>query len=186
MTIVNKILGKFFPAMYASIGQGSKVSGRIERRHAAAKICIGNDSLIAGTLVAETEGSCLTIGNNVFIGGGSLIDCFADITIEDDVLISYQVLIMDSDNHSIRASERMEDLRRWRNGFYDWSRVKRAPVRISSKAWIGARAIITKGVHIGEGAIIASGAVVTKDVPPYSIAAGNPARIIRELSENER
>lgn len=186
MTIVNKILGKFFPAMYASIGQGSKVSGRIERRHAAAKICIGNDSLIAGTLVAETEGSCLTIGNNVFIGGGSLIDCFADITIEDNVLISYQVLIMDSDNHSIRASERMEDLLRWRNGVYDWSRVKREPVRISSKAWIGARAIINKGVHIGEGAIIASGAVVTKDVPPYFIAAGNPARIIRELRENER
>jgi len=186
MNIVKKVLGKFFPAMYASIGHGSKVSGRIERRHAAAKICIGNGSLIAGTLVAETEGSRLTIGNNVFIGGGTLVDCLADITIEDDVLISYQVLIMDSDNHSIRASERVEDLRRWRNGIYDWSRVKRAPVRISSKAWIGARAIITKGVHVGEGAIVASGAVVTKDVPPYSIAAGNPAKIIRELREDER
>ncbi len=186
MKIFIKILGKLFPSMYASIGLRTKISGRVERRHPDGKIKIGNDSLLGGTLIVETKGSSLKIGSNVFIGGGSVIDCFSDIVIEDDVLISYQVLIMDSDNHSIRASERKEDLNRWRNGVYDWSRVKSAPIRISSKAWIGARAIITKGVCIGEGAIIASGAVVTKDVPPYSIAAGNPARVVRELREDER
>jgi galactoside O-acetyltransferase len=186
MSLLNKILGKCCPWLYAEIGSGSKVAGRIERRHPQARIRIGAGTLVAGTLVAEDEGSRLTVGNNVFVGGGSLIDCLAEVTIEDDVLISYQVLIMDSDNHSIRASERVEDLRRWRQGVYDWSKVRRAPVTIRSRAWIGARATITKGVEIGEGAIVASGAVVTKSVPPFSIVAGNPARIVRELGEDER
>ena len=186
MSLLNKILGKCCPWLYAEIGSGSKVTGRIERRHPQARIRIGAHTLVAGTLVAEDEGSRLTVGNNVFVGGGSLIDCLAEVTIEDDVLISYQVLIMDSDNHSMRASERVEDLRRWRQGAYDWSKVRRAPVTIRSRAWIGARATITKGVEIGEGAIVASGAVVTKNVPPFSIVAGNPARIVRELGEDER
>ncbi len=93
---------------------------------------------------------------------------------------------MDSDNHSLRASECIGDLKRWRNQEYDWSRVHSAPVVIRSKAWIGARAIITKGVVIGEGGIVASGSVVTKDVPPFTIAVGNPARVIRELGPDER
>jgi acetyltransferase-like isoleucine patch superfamily enzyme len=186
MSLFNKIVGKCCPWLYAELGRGSKVAGRIERRHPGARIRIGEGTLIAGTLVVEDEGSRLNIGNNVFVGGGSLIDCLEQVSIEDDVLISYQVLIMDSDNHSLRASERVEDLRRWRSGAYDWSRVRRSPVMIRSRAWIGARAIITKGVEIGEGAIVASGAVVTKNVPPYSIVAGNPARIVRELGEDER
>jgi acetyltransferase-like isoleucine patch superfamily enzyme len=57
---------------------------------------------------------------------------------------------------------------------------------ISDFVWIGANVIILKGVTIGEGAIVGAGSVVTKDVPPYTIVAGNPARIIREIPENER
>jgi acetyltransferase-like isoleucine patch superfamily enzyme len=186
MTLVNKLVGMFMPRLVARIGRGTKIKGRIERRHCLASVDIGQDSLVAGMLVVECENSKLTIGNRVFIGGNSLIDCLSQITIEDDVLISYQVLIMDSDNHSLRASERVGDLQRWRRREYDWSHVKSGPVVIHSKAWIGARAIITKGVVIGEGGIVASGSVVTKDVPPYTIVAGNPARVIRELDPDER
>lgn len=186
MRILNQLIGKFAPRLISEVGVNSRVIGRLERRHLDAKITIGRDSLVAGTLVVETANSRLSIGNNVFIGGGTLIDCQNRITIEDDVLISYQVVIMDSDNHSIRASERVNDLRGWRKGQYDWSRVSSAPVQIHSKAWIGARAILTKGIEIGEGAIVAAGAVVTKNVPPYSIVAGNPARVVRQLSLDER
>jgi acetyltransferase-like isoleucine patch superfamily enzyme len=186
MRLAGLIIGKLFPSLLAEIGRDTKVSGRIERRNPAGKVVIGDECLIAGTLVVEESESRLTVGNNVFIGAGSLVDCLGEVTIEDDVLISYQVVIMDSDNHSVRASERVGDLRRWRSGTFDWSRAKRAPVVIKSKAWIGARAIITKGVVIGEGAIVASGSVVTKDVPAFSIVAGNPARVIRELDEGER
>ncbi len=53
------------------------------------------------------------------------------------------------------------------------------PIRIGNGAWIGAKAIILKGVTIGEGAIVGAGSVVTRDVAPYTIVAGNPARFIR-------
>ena len=186
MRLFTQLIGKFAPRLFAQVGKNSRISGRIERRHSSSKVQIGSDCLIAGTLVVETDESVINIGDNVFIGGGTTIDCVDKVVIENDVLISYHVLIMDSDNHSIRASERVEDLKRWRAQEYDWSNVNRASITIRSKAWIGARVIITKGVEIGEGAIVASGAVVTKDVPPYSIAAGNPAKVIRELNEEER
>lgn len=186
MGLITKVMGKLFPALQARVGRNTRISGRIERRHKHAAVEIGSDSLVAGVLVAEVAASRLSIGNRVFIGGGALIDCLSDITIEDDVLISYQVIIMDSDNHSLRATERIGDLKRWRSGDYDWTRVNRAPVLIKAKAWIGARAIITKGVTIGEGAIVAAGAVVTRNVLPYTIVAGNPARQIRELAPGER
>lgn len=57
----------------------------------------------------------------------------------------------------------------------DWSTVKSAPIKICDKAWIGFNAIILKGVTIGEGAVVGAGAVVTHDVPPWTIVAGNPA-----------
>jgi acetyltransferase-like isoleucine patch superfamily enzyme len=147
---------------------------------------IGQQSVIAGILVTERENSRLSIGDNVFIGARTLIACADEITIGSDVLISYQVIIMDSDNHSLRASERIEDLRNWRQGHYDWSHVAIKPVRIRERAWIGARAIIAKGVEIGEGGVVAAGAVVTRNVDPYTIVAGNPARVVRELDGDER
>jgi acetyltransferase-like isoleucine patch superfamily enzyme len=55
------------------------------------------------------------------------------------------------------------------------------PVRIGDKSWIGLNVIILKGVEIGEGAVVAAGSVVTKNIPPWTIAAGNPARVIREI-----
>ena len=186
MRLLTQLIGKIVPRLVAEVGRNSKITGRIERRHPSALVRVGDDSLIAGVLVVEAATSRIAIGNNVFLGGGSLIDCLNQVTVEDDVLISYQVIIMDSDNHSLRASERIGDLKRWRNEKCDWSRVNSAPVVIGSKAWIGARAIITKGVVIGEGGIVASGSVVTKDVPPYTIVAGNPARVVRELGPDER
>ena len=179
-------MGKFIPRFVAKIGVNTKIKGRIECRHRLSVVEIGKNSLVAGILVAEAENSRLNIGDNVFIGGSSLIDCLGKITIENDVLISYQVIIMDSDNHSLNASERIGDLKRWQSQQYDWTHVQSAPVVIRSKAWIGARAIITKGVEIGEGAIVAAGSVVTKNVPPYTIVGGNPARFIRELNADER
>jgi galactoside O-acetyltransferase len=67
-----------------------------------------------------------------------------------------------------------------------WTHVERQPVTIESKAWIGFNVIILKGVTIGEGAIVGAGSVVTKDVPPYTIVGGNPARVIREIPPDER
>ncbi|MDH4236354.1 MAG: hypothetical protein OEV17_03815 [Nitrospira sp.] len=64
--------------------------------------------------------------------------------------------------------------------------MKVGKVDIHDKAWIGLDAIILKGVTIGEGAIVGAGSVVSKDVPPFTIVAGNPARVVRELGPDER
>jgi len=63
---------------------------------------------------------------------------------------------------------------------------KRRQSNIKDKAWIGFNSIILKGVTIGEGSIVGAGSVVTKDIPDWSIVGGNPAKVIREISENER
>ena len=61
-----------------------------------------------------------------------------------------------------------------------------SPVRIGDDAWIGAGAMVLRGVTVGEGGVVAAGAVVTKDVPAFSIVAGNPAVLVRELPPDER
>ena len=83
--------------------------------------------------------------------------------------------------------QRKDDLSAWmRNERTNWSHSPMAPVLICRGAWIGARSIILKGVTIGEGAIVGAGSVVTKDVPAFSVAGGNPAQILRALSADER
>lgn len=104
----------------------------------------------------------------------------------DDVVISWGVTIVDHNSHSLSWPERANDVLDWGRGTKDWQNVKIAQVQIDNKVWIGFNAIILKGVAIGEGAIVAAGAVVTKDVPPYSVVAGNPARVIRTLTGSEQ
>jgi acetyltransferase-like isoleucine patch superfamily enzyme len=138
-------------------------------------------------LVTERAESRLQIGNNVFVGGGTLIDCALSIEIEDDVLISYQGIISDSDNHSVRFSERKGDLALWRaKQTVNWAAAVTRPVRIGRGAWLGARVIVLKGVTIGTGAVVGAGSVVTRDIPDWTIVAGNPARIIKTLGPDER
>ena len=63
----------------------------------------------------------------------------------------------------------------------DWSNVRSAPIVIGDRVWIGFGAVVLKGVVIGEGAIVAACSVVTRNVEPYTIVAGNPAREVRRL-----
>ena len=169
------------------IGIRSKVTASIDFRAPTSKVTIGNDCTIAGTLVLNTDKSFISIGNNVSMGGGSIIECAQEVIIEKDVLIAYQVLIQDSNNHSLVLSERLNDNINWnRNGEHDWSKVRSAPVIIGKGCWLGAKSIILKGVNLAEGCIVGAGSVVTKSFPEYSVIAGNPAKLIRTLSEDER
>lgn len=169
-----------------SCGQRTALLGPIDMRSAQSSIFVGDDCLIEGTLVTEKHDSVIRIGNNTFIGGGTLLDCASLIEIGDDVLISYGGILADSDNHSTNLSLRRGDLARWRSGNYDWTHAPIKPIRIENGAWLGARVIILKGVTIGEGAIVGAGSVVRSNVPPFTIVAGNPAEIIREIPPHER
>ena len=89
-----------------------------------------------------------------------------------------------------RSRDRVDDVKEWKRGieenivgkYKNWEKVKSAPIVIQDKCWIGFNTIILKGVTIGEGAIVAAGSLVTKDVAPYTLVAGNPAKFVKDLS----
>lgn len=155
------------------------------------RIRIDNGSVIGCLIILERDIGEVDIGKNTYIGNGSKIICAEKVTIGSDVLISWGCHILDHDSHSVFWIERVEDVKAWREGIKEslpnaakkknWSVVPKAPVHISDKVWIGFNVIILKGVHIGEGAIIAAGSVVTKDVPAWTLVGGNPARVIKQL-----
>jgi acetyltransferase-like isoleucine patch superfamily enzyme len=103
------------------------------------------------------------------------------------VLIAHAVNIFDSLTHPVKASERHAQFKEIAKAGHprDISLGER-PVRIQDDAWIGAGAFVLRGVTIGTGAIVAAGTVVTKDIAPYCLAAGNPATVVRELTAEER
>ena len=113
----------------------------------------------------------IMIGDRVFIGHGCAF-CIAErIQIGNDCLIAGGVSIRDNDGHPLDPVRRREGCR------MDSTNIK--PVIIGSGVWIASRAIILKGVEIGDDAIVGAGSVVTQNVPAGSIVAGNPARIVR-------
>lgn len=146
---------------------------------------IDDKSLVMGSVYFEKPDAVLRIGKRSFIGR-SIISVAKKVTIGNDVMISWGVTLADHNSHSIRFTERALDVADWAMGKKIWDNVKTNEIKICDKSWIGFNSIILKGVTIGEGAIVGAGSVVTKDVPPWTIVAGNPAKIIRELSLDER
>jgi len=149
------------------------------------KLTIGKGSIIEAIIVSDRDGAQISIGEDTFIGSSSLISA-EKIEIGSDVLIAWGCWLVDHDSHAISWKKRSKDVGDWRQGRKNWDVVKAEPIVIKNKAWIGFNSIILKGVTIGEGAIVGAGSVVTKDVPPYTIVAGNPAKIIREIPIEER
>ena len=147
------------------------------------QIVVGANSLISARIAFDREGASVHIGQRCYIGA-SLLVCAENIVLEDDVVISWGVTIVDHNSHAINWDERKNDILNWQVGRKDWTHVIRRPVHIGARAWIGFNVSILKGVTIGHSAIVAAGSVVTRDVPPLTIVAGNPARVVRELGDN--
>lgn len=168
------------------IGTNSIILAVIEKREKG-RIEIGNNCTVNGTLVVNTVQAFIKIGNNVSIGGSTIIESAIGIEIGSDVLISYQCIIQDSNNHSIKLSERKFDNLNWnRKKVHDWSLAASSKIFLDNGCWIGAKVIILKGVHLGEGCIVGAGSVVTKSFPAWSVIGGNPGKLIRTLEEHER
>nr|WP_234110738.1 acyltransferase [Chryseobacterium sp. R2A-55] len=120
-------------------------------------------SIFEGSHIILMENAKLNLGSG-YINRGVKIRCFKEISIGEQVAISENVTIWDSDAHAIIGKE--DEMTQ--------------PVRIGNKVWIGTNSVILKGVTIGDGAIIAAGSVVTRDVPAGCLAGGVPAKIIRK------
>ncbi|MDE5832747.1 MAG: hypothetical protein K2H64_07170 [Desulfovibrio sp.] len=124
---------------------------------------MGEGSVVHAPLVAVRP-HMVKIGRNVVIMNGCLMMAAGGITIEDEAMIAANVQLI-SNNHDL--------YNRWI--------ITCEPVRICEKAWIGAGATILPGITIGKNAVVGAASVVTKDVPPNAIVAGNPAKLIRNI-----
>ena len=117
----------------------------------------------------------VVVGNNVFIGpGASFMALISSIKIGDKVMFGPNVIIRGGNHSTHIIGKFLADYRT-----ADKLPEDDQPVIIENDVWVGTGAIILKGVTIGRGAIIAAGAVVTKSVPPYTVAGGVPARVIK-------
>jgi len=151
------------------------------------KIVIGGHSFVRGELLIFGHGGSISIGEWCYVGADTRIWSAASIEIGNRVLISHSVNIIDNLTHPLQASQRHEQFREiLTRGHPRKISLDERPIKICDDAWIGACAMVLRGVTVGEGGIVGAGAVVTRDVPPYTIVAGNPAVVVRELSPDER
>jgi acetyltransferase-like isoleucine patch superfamily enzyme len=147
------------------------------------KILIGSGTHIQGELLVQKYGGQINIGNNCYVGIGTKIWSGELVTIGNNVLISHNCDIIDSDTHEIDYIERAtRSAELMKNGPLDTKgNILTKPIIINDYAWISFNVAILKGVTIGKGAIVAAGSLVTKDVPAFTVVAGNPAVIIKQL-----
>lgn len=148
------------------------------------KVSIGRHCTV-GALLQAFYGGEIHIGNNTYIGPGSIIQSKERVCIGDGVIIANNVLIVDNNNHPVDPTMRLQ-MSACNDYLHDelwgWKYADSSPIVIEDNVWIGRDSRIMKGVTIGKGSIVALGAIVTKDVPPYTIVAGNPAKVVKQLS----
>lgn len=148
------------------------------------KIDIGINTHIRGELFIWPYGNGISIGNNSFVGKNSTIWAGECITIGNGVLISHNVTIIDSDSHELDFKEREEKFVEMIHKGHPSHKgnVKTAPITIEDNVWISYNVCILKGVTIGKAAIVGAGSVVTKDVLPFTVVAGNPAEVVKYIN----
>jgi acetyltransferase-like isoleucine patch superfamily enzyme len=143
------------------------------------RIALGDGVKILGEVEVFEKGRVL-IGPATFLGWRSKIFCTTSVTIGEGCWISDNVYLMDSDLHQLSMTKRIADAFAYSNGgaLDYYTGVPHAPISIGRGVWIGAGAVILKGVTLGDGCVVGASSVVTKDVPAGVIVGGNPARQI--------
>lgn len=150
-------------------------------------IRIGPKTLVAGELLVFPSGGQIDMGEWGYIGENTRIWSAASIRIGNRVLISHDVNIIDSLTHPLNPRERHEQFRAIVDSGHPVNvKLDERPIVIEDDVWIAVGAIILRGIRVGKGAVIGAGAVVSADVPAFCVVAGNPARVIREITEDER
>lgn len=154
---------------------------------------VGEGNILGCEFRFESRDGYIKVGNDCYIGPSLLISRNS-IEIGNHVTIAWGCTIYDHDSHSLDYRERRKDIEREITNIRrgedfiqdkDWSTVNSKPIIIKDDAWIGMNAIILKGVTVGRGAVIGAGSVVTKDVPDWTVVAGNPAVIVKKLIKPE-
>lgn len=144
------------------------------------------------SIIFESRQGYVEIGDRAYIGAGTQIICRDRVLLGKDVVVAWNVTFYDHNSHSLAAAQRKSVVSHFYDSYgkadcydmLDWTDVASAPIVIEDNVWIGFDAVILKGVTIGKGAIVAARSVVTRDVEPYTVVAGNPAVLVKRLDNN--
>jgi acetyltransferase-like isoleucine patch superfamily enzyme len=178
-------LDSFIKNGIVSIGDRNNIDSLViegyEFNKTSPNVIIGNDCYLQCKIVIHSKEVIVKIGNGVFIGPGTTLFCNHSINIENDVMISWGCTLIDTNAHSLKSSERKNDVSDWKRGwqYKNWAVVESKAITIKSNSWIGFNSIIMKGVEVGNGGVVAAGSVVSKNVDPYTIVGGNPAKFLK-------
>jgi acetyltransferase-like isoleucine patch superfamily enzyme len=189
---------KMYPWVLGQVGHGVVFGANMTLRHAY-KIKIGNNTIIDDNVMIDAKGSDnrgITIGDDCFIGRNSILSCKdGDIELGDRANVGFNCNIMSTSlvrvgrDNLISAYTYLVG-----GGNYDLDSVdipinkslraeRNRGIRLGDNVWIGAHSVVLDGVSIGEGAAIAAGAIVAKDMPAWSIAAGVPAAVVKQRGQ---
>jgi len=155
------------------IGPGYRIAPKLSGIELGSNVVIGRNAWF--DISRYTEDGRITIGDGVQIGRNAVISACQKISIGKKCLISYNVTIIDHDHDVFNPEVAPMDA-----GITEGKKIL-----IEDECFIGAHSFILKGVHLGRHSVVGAASVVTKSFPAFSVIAGNPARLIRSLKENE-
>ena len=147
------------------------------------QIKIGNNVTIVRAKIFAFNLGKIIIGKYSYIGKNTQIDSCAEVKIGNYCMISNNVLIQDHNSHPINKLDRRKQLIKLQDRPTNVNESATKKIIIGDDVWIGTDSTILKGVTIGNGSIIAARAVVTKNIPPNSIVAGNPGKIVKKINQ---
>lgn len=182
---------KLFPLLLGACGRGVVFGYGVTLRHPH-KLRLGDNVVIDDHCLLDAKGSSnegITIGNGVFVGRNTILSCKnGDIVLHDGVNIGFNCEVFSGHRVEVGKNVMFAAYTYVIGGGHDYGSTEVSPleqarsamgVRVGDGAWLGAGVKVLDGVTVGEQAIVGAGAVVTKEIPAYAIAAGIPAQVIR-------
>ena len=158
---------RIFMPFYIKRGKGSVIYRSVRKDIVPFNIFVlGSKSVIEDYSVINNAVGNLVIGSNTRVGIGNTI--IGPVTISDNVNIGQNVTISGLNHNYEDPSKTISE-----------QGVSTMPIKIENDVWIGANSVVLPGVQIGNHSVIGAGSIITKDIPPYSVAVGNPARIVK-------
>jgi len=189
---------KLYPLLLGACGRNVSFGVNVTLRHPR-KIRIQDDVAIDDGCVLDAKGAAnqgIQVGRRVFLGRNSILACKdGDIVLEDGVNVSYNCAVFSASSVRIGAQTLLAAYCYVVGGGHDFDQLDRPVVQqgrpskgieIGPGGWLGAGAVILDGVSVGHDAVIGAHAVVTHDIPPFAVAAGAPARVVRDRQDGAR
>jgi acetyltransferase-like isoleucine patch superfamily enzyme len=186
-----KRLAFVYMSKSAVLMQGARFTFFLGERRFKGRVEIGSETVLGAEFIFESDQGEIKIGDRTFINCDTKLISRTSIEIGSDVTIAWGCTIYNHNSHSINWVHRGADIQtqlaniKLGKNLVDgknWTTVKSRPIIISDKVWIGFGCTILSGVTIGEGAIIGACSVVREDVAPWTVVAGNPAILMKNIT----